>query len=162
MQQRPDFEKALRFIQAIGIETEYKNLPSADCFLPGLLIQSGRIMIDPDGLCFPGDLLHEAAHIAVVPASERKTLDGPLIGKRKEAPAEEMMAIAWSYAACIHLSINPAFVFHEQGYKGGGAAIVENFRQGQYIGVPVLQWLGMTGAPETAEAYPVMCKWLRD
>ena len=31
----------------------------------------------------------------------------------------EMAAIAWSYAAAIHLEIPPAVVFHEAGYRGG-------------------------------------------
>lgn len=161
MQPNDDFEKTLRFLQSIGIETVPRDLSAADCFLPGLLIEKGRIVIDRNALRFPGDLLHEAAHLAVVPAAERAALDGPLIANRKDAPAEEMMAIAWSYAACIFLSIDPSFVFHEQGYKGGGAGIVENFRQGRYIGVPLLQWLGMSGR-SGGTAYPVMEKWLRD
>jgi hypothetical protein len=108
--------------------------------------------------------LHEAAHIAVVPAVERKSLHGFSIAERNNAPAEEMMAIAWSYAACIHLDIDPAFVFHPHGYKEGAQAIIENFRQGKYIGVPVLQWLGMTStsAPGNQPVYPAMIKWLRD
>lgn len=108
--------------------------------------------------------MHEAGHIAVVPAAERKNLKGPLIAKRNDAPAEEMMAIAWSYAACIYLNIDPVFVFHEQGYKGGGLNIVENFQDGRYIGVPVLQWLGMTTTDTQSgfPVYPAMIKWLRD
>ncbi|HET7897102.1 MAG TPA: hypothetical protein VFL47_05520, partial [Flavisolibacter sp.] len=107
---------------------------------------------------------HEAGHLAVIPTSDRKTLDGPAIAKRKDAPAEEMMAIAWSYAACLHLRIDPAFVFHEAGYKGGGASIVENFREKRYFGVPLLVWLGMTSDKETGDGivYPAMRKWLRD
>ncbi|MEO6673936.1 MAG: hypothetical protein ABIN93_10950 [Ginsengibacter sp.] len=158
------FEKVLQFIREIGIETDFRTLPEEECFLPGLLIQQGRIIIDKDKLSYAGDILHEAAHIAVTPADERPLLDGPVIGSRKDAGAEEMMAIAWSYAACIYLHIDPVFVFHEQGYKGGGASIVENFRQGRYIGVPVLQWLGMTNTvtAENKLVYPVMIKWMRD
>ena len=74
-----------------------------------------------------------------------------------------MMAIAWSYAACMHLGIDPVFVFHNDGYHGGGASIIENFSVGHYFGVPVLQWLGMTAAPGSATgAYPQMTKWMRD
>jgi hypothetical protein len=159
----PLFEKALVFLQEIGIPTECRTLQPEDCFLPGLLIDKGRIMVDKALLQYPGDIVHEAAHIAVVPAEERSSLSGPGVGKRKDAPAEEMMAIAWSYAACIHLDIDPHFVFHQEGYKGGGAEIVANFREGRYFGVPMLQWLGMTTtANESAVAYPAMIKWLRD
>jgi hypothetical protein len=41
--------------------------------------------------------------------------------------AEEMMANCWSYAACVHLKLNPYFVFHEEGYRGGGSYIANNF-----------------------------------
>lgn len=157
------FEIALHFIHAIGIETEIRTLEHEECFLPGLLIEQGKIIIDRNKLSYPGDILHEAAHIAVVPGEERSSLSGKTIGARKDAAAEEMMAIAWSYAACIHLDIDPEFVFHKDGYKGGGASIVTNFREGNYFGVPMLQWLGMTSANpfNNKPLYPVMDKWLR-
>ena len=158
----PLFQKALLFLHDIGIETTFCTLPAERCFLPGLLIEGGRILIDPEKLLYAGDVLHEAGHVAVVPAAERGTLNGPLIGSRKDAPAEEMMAIAWSYAACVHLGLDPGFVFHEQGYQGGGAVMVQNFKEGRFFGVPLLQWLGMTGTADGDPLYPAMIKWLRD
>jgi hypothetical protein len=159
------FERAISFIHEIGIETTYAAIDNEDCFLPGLLITKGRIIIDENKMKFPGDILHEAAHIAIVPSAERKDLDGKNIGIRTDAAAEEMMAIAWTYAACIHLEIDPHFVFHEHGYKGGGGAIVENFENGNYIGVAVLQWLGITSTSTGKDdgiTYPGMKKWMRD
>ena len=157
------YKKALDFIAALGIETEHKILISESCFLPGLMIQQGKIVIDENGPQYPGDILHEAGHIAVVPSAERNELSGSTIAKRKDAPAEEMMAIAWSYAACIYLQIEPEFVFHNHGYRDGGTSIVENFKEGRFIGVPLLQWLQMTAAPgSTAPGYPHMIKWMRD
>ncbi|MDQ3278879.1 MAG: hypothetical protein M3Q06_11170 [Bacteroidota bacterium] len=155
-------QTALAFLHTIGIETEEDSLVAEDCFLPGLLIENGRILIDREKLLYPGDVLHEAAHLAVVPAAERKGLNGPAIGKRPDAPAEEMMAIAWSYAACIHLDIDPGFVFHNEGYQKGGYSIVDNFREGRYIGVPVLEWLQMTTTKGDGPLFPAMTKWLRD
>lgn len=156
-----NFEKALEFIRDIGIEVELRIIQDDHCFLPGLLIDHGRIIVDRDRLQFPGDILHEAGHLAVIPAEERKSISGPAIGRRKDAPAEEMMAIAWSYAACIHLGIDPSFVFHEKGYRGGSNSIIENFREGRYFGVPVLEWLGMTTTSGSI-IYPDMIKWIRD
>lgn len=158
------FEKIVRFLDEIGIEVGFRILNDEDCFLPGFLIENGKIIIDESKLLYPGDILHEAGHIAVVPAAERSTLEGPLIAQRKDAPAEEMMAIAWSYAACVYLNIDPVFVFHEHGYKGDGVNIVENFQDGRYIGVPVLQWLGMTttNTENGKPVYPAMIKWMRD
>jgi len=159
------FEKVIDFLHEIGIETAEASLEDAACFLPGFLIKNGKILIDKSQVKQPGDLLHEAGHIAVVPLAERPFLEGENIGKRNDSDAEEMMSIAWSYAACIYLNINPHFVFHEQGYKGGGASIVENFETGNYFGVPVLQWLGMTTTVKDVtdqKVYPEMIKWLRD
>jgi hypothetical protein len=77
----------------------------------------------------------------------------------------EMMAIAWSYAACIHLNIDPVVVFHEDGYQSGGKNIIENFQQGSFMGVPLLQWCGMTfdkiqAERNQAKPFPYMQSWL--
>ena len=159
------FEKALHFLEEIGIETVDGAIDQENCFLPGFFIEQGKIIIDKKKVKYHGDILHEAAHIAVVPPGDRKMLNGKSIAERSDAAAEEMMAIAWSYAACVHLKIDPHFVFHEEGYQGGGASIVQNFEQGNYFGVPVLQWLGMTSTSTVTikkMIYPVMIKWLRD
>lgn len=159
-----ELEKCIDFLHSIGIQTRTAKL-TAPTFLPGLSIEEGRIVIDMDALKFPGDILHEAGHIAVVPAAERDMLDEAAIGKRENREAEEMMAIAWSYAACVHIGIDPAFVFHDDGYKGGGSYIAENFREKRYFGLPMLQWKGMAldetnAALQNLPAYPHMIKWL--
>ena len=159
-------ETCLSFLQEIGIPTRLARITGGS-FLPGLLIDGGVIVIDEESLLYPGDILHEAGHIAVVPAAERPSLnsDQP-IAQRVNRASEEMMAIAWSYAACIYLKLDPALVFHEYGYQGGGAGLVENFSQGRYFGTPMLQWCGMTKEPgkgaAAADSYPNMIKWLRD
>jgi len=81
-------------------------------------------------------------------------------------PAEEMAAIAWSYAAALEMDLDPAVVFHEHGYRGGGDSILENFRAGRYFGVPMLEYYGMTLNERSAEEcgmtpYPRMLSWLR-
>lgn len=160
------FDKAIRFLKEIGIPVHFLPIES-DCFLPGLSIVNGEIIVDREKLKYPGDIIHEAGHIAVVPAAERMTLNAESIKKREHRDAEEMMVIAWSYAACVHLGIDAGFVFHDYGYKKGGSNIAENFKAGRYIGVPTLQWVGMTlekkdesepGKP----VYPAMLQWLRE
>lgn len=161
-----ELDKYLTFLEEIGIETAFRKIDT-DCFLPGLSIENGQIIIDKEQLKYPGDILHEAGHIAVVPAPERVSLNAAAIEKRENREAEEMMAIAWSYAACIHLNIDPLLVFHEHGYKGGGKNIADNFNNKNYFGVPMLQWVGLTVDEKNAvelnvEPYPHMIKWLRD
>ncbi len=158
--------KCVSFLNEIGIETGFEKLDDG-CFLPGLSIRNGAIIIDTELLKFPGDILHEAGHVAVVPAAERPTLSASAIEKRERREAEEMMAIAWSYAACIHLGLDPYVVFHDEGYQGGGSYIAECFNNKNYFGVPMLQWVGMTADEKRApdlqvKPYPFMLKWMHD
>lgn len=158
-------EKCISFLHTIGISTIYASIDSGE-FLPGLMIRNGTILIDKEKLLYPGDILHEAGHIAVTPAANRPFMDQQSITESKHRESEEMMAIAWSYAACIHLQIDPRIVFHENGYKGGANNIVENFQAGRYFGTPMLQWCGMTIEPKhkypDKPVFPKMLKWLRD
>lgn len=159
-------EKCIEFFKDIGITTIIRQLEPGS-FLPGLSIENGCIVIDREALKYPGDILHEAGHIAVVPAADRPSLNAAAIGKRQSREAEEMMAIAWSYAACIYLELDPYFVFHDEGYKGGGSYIADNFRNKRYFGLPMLQWIGLTADEKNAaklsiNPYPCMSKWLRD
>lgn len=159
------FEQSVAFIRSIGIPVTFCTLPG-DTFLPGLLIDKGSIRVDPEQLKHPGDILHEAGHVAVVAPQDRALLSGDSIGSRAHRAAEEMMAIAWSYAACKHLDIDPSFVFHDEGYQGGGSNLAEQFAAGSILGVPMLQWAGMSAEPRQAkvlgrEPYPAMTCWMR-
>ena len=114
-------------------------------------------------MLYPGDLLHEAGHVAIVSPRRRQRI----YRDAGKSAGEEMMAIAWSYAALVFLELDPTIVFHADGYRGGSTAIIENFSQGRYIGVPLLQWVGLTVEGRHAPAlrvppYPHMLKWLRD
>ncbi|GEO10038.1 hypothetical protein [Segetibacter aerophilus] len=109
-------------------------------------------------------MLHEAGHLAVMPPAIRNEMIDNL-GNNPIHQGGEMMAIAWSYAACIHLDLDPHIVFHKDGYKGGGDTIVENFSNGNFMGVPLLQWCGMTydekrAREMNAKPYPHMISWL--
>jgi hypothetical protein len=159
-------QKCISFLQEIGIETCFEKLDES-CFLPGLAIRNGTIIIDKEALSNPGDILHEAGHIAVVPAAERHMLTASVIQNREHREAEEMMAIAWSYAACVHLGLDPHLVFHDEGYKGGGSYIAGNFAAKNYFGLPMLQWKGMAAGEKYARElnvvpYPHMIKWVMD
>ncbi|HXZ28253.1 MAG TPA: hypothetical protein VEG08_09690 [Terriglobales bacterium] len=150
------------FLTSIGLEVEPAQLPSTT-FLPGLMIRAGKLLVDESRLSYPGDLLHEAGHLALLPRARRAHCDD-------NAGADggmEMAAIAWSYAAILHLEMDPAIVFHPAGYKGGAQAILDNFAQRRYVGVPVLEWLEMTADGKRAAAlavppFPHMLKWVND
>lgn len=159
-------QKFIHFLHEIGITVEFRKL-AEDCFLPGLYIEDGKLIIDRDSLRCPGDILHEAGHIAVVPPASRPGLSNATIVTSRQREAEEMMAIAWSYAAARHLQIDPHIVFHDEGYNGGGPNIVEEFTAGRCLGTPLLESFGMTQVGDSTtmaheEVYPVMKKWIRD
>lgn len=158
--------KCILFIQETGIPVHITG-QQEESFLPGINISNGELFIHEPTLLYPGDILHEAGHIAVIPAAERFLLNAVTIAERPDRDAEEMGAICWSYAAAVHLGISPAFVFHEAGYKGGSASLLENFTAQRYIALPLLQWMGLTldeknAAAENKRPYPAMIKWLRD
>lgn len=149
----------LGFLDEIGIAWERASL-GEDTLLPGLSVEQGRLRVDPERLEFPGDILHEAGHIAVTPAAARASLGPEGLGDA----GLEMAAMAWSYAACVHLGLPPELVFHSGGYKGAGASILETLRSGANLGQPLLAWMDLTewgpGA-DPERAFPVMARWLR-
>ncbi|RAK66834.1 hypothetical protein DLM85_11535 [Hymenobacter edaphi] len=132
----------------------------ADSFLPGLRIESGGLVVDRQRLLYPGDILHEAGHLAVVPAAVRAGL-GPNIAHYRtpdEAQGDEIVAQLWSYAAAVALDLSPAVVFHADGYHGHGQWFTETYQRGQYPGLPLLVWMGLT----TTEEFPRLTRWLRE
>lgn len=154
--------KIVAFLREIGVEVRAAEI-SAETILPGIDVYHGAILVDESKLAYPGDLLHEAGHVAVTPSEKRKRLDGD-VGKKA---SEEMMAIAWSYAAAVHLQLDLRVLFHSGGYKGWSESLIENFTEGRYFGVPMLQWIGLTVDEKRAEemsvaAYPRMVRWLVD
>ena len=155
-------DRIIRFLFDIGLHIRETEL-SQQTFLPGIAVDQGAILIDKSRLLYPGDLLHEAGHLAVIPSDKRRQAQGDFSKKA----SEEMMAIAWSYAALVHLGLEPSVVFHDGGYKGWSEALIENFTNGRYIGVPMLQWVGLAADDRRAKEigikpYPYMIKWLLD
>lgn len=144
------------FLRSIGILVEQATLPD-DLFLPAMTIRDGVLLYDPDRLEWPGDLLHEAGHIAVTDPKLR-----PTVSEFDSNGGDEMAAIAWSYAAALAAGIDPRIVFHDHGYKGGGAWLAETFASGSYIGLPMLQYYGLAARPgDDHPTYPAMKRWLR-
>ncbi|MCC3157668.1 hypothetical protein LJ737_10485 [Hymenobacter sp. 15J16-1T3B] len=152
-------DQLLDFLRSIGLPVREAPVP-ADSFLPGLRIEDGALLVDRARLLYPGDILHEAGHLAVVPAAVRAGL-GPNIAQYRtpdEAQGDEIVAQLWSYAAAVALDLSPAVVFHADGYHGHSEWFTQNYQQGQYPGLPLLVWMGLT----TAEEFPRMTRWLRE
>jgi hypothetical protein len=155
-------DQIVSFLSTIGLVVRFAEIHEPTV-LPGIAIDRGALVVDRTRLLHPGDLLHEAGHLAVLPSAERSQL----AGSAGASGGMEMSAIAWSYAAGFHLRLDPAVVFHDDGYRGGAANLIDNFEAGRYIGVPILQWLGLTADPAKAadlgiDHYPHMSRWIVD
>lgn len=152
------------FLNEIGIHVIPQKL-SGECFLPGLKVFKSNILVDYEQLKYPGDLLHEAGHIAVTEVSLR-----PLTGTARlsEWPDQggEIAAMLWSYAALCYLKLPLELVFHNNGYKGESQWLINEYENKRYHGLPLLEWMGLCLSEEKAAlekkpAFPVMLRWLR-
>jgi hypothetical protein len=134
-------------------------------FLPGLLIQNGVLLIDSAQLLYPGDILHEAGHIAVSLPEDRPQLIGNVTEQHPDKAGDELAVLLWTYAACLHLNLDPRVVFHPAGYRGQGDWLIEQFTTESYIGLPLLVWMGLARYPtadDPSDGFPRMTKWTRD
>ncbi|QIL83191.1 hypothetical protein G7047_27065 [Diaphorobacter sp. HDW4A] len=158
--------RIIDFLREIGLRVELCEV-AEDSFLPGLRIRQGGLQVDLDRLPWPGDLLHEAGHLAVVPPDVRATLDDALQDMPAVPHGGEIEATAWAWAATRHLGLDSAVLFHDGGYHGHAAGLRMNFELGVYLGASGLASAGMTGlaghacTPEGAALYPQMRLWLR-
>lgn len=152
------FDRIVAFVRGIGIPVATGQV-EADSFLPAIAVVDGGLVIDRARLKWPGDILHEAGHVAVTEAAARAMLNAV-----PDDGGEELAAIAWSYAAARAIGVDSRTLFHAHGYRGEGDWLADTFDAGSYIGLPMLVWMGMTADPSTAtdgSAYPEMRRWLR-
>jgi hypothetical protein len=124
-------------------------------------------LVDEQKLLYPGDLLHEAGHLAIAPKDLRNNLSGEIELPEFNSYEIESGADAWSYAALLYLDLEPHFVFHSNGYQGKSENLIFGFSVGVYPGANVLIRAGLAAARENAvklgvAPYPQMLKWLRD
>lgn len=158
-------ERILKFLQEIGLVVREALLPG-DCFLPGIRIVQGRLVVDRQQLRWPGDLLHEAGHLAVVPAALRPSMDDALEQLPAVEHGGEIEATAWAWAALMHLQLPSQVLFHEGGYRGHAAGLRINFEMGIYLGASGLVDAGLAWLPGPdlaagAPIYPRLRQWLR-
>jgi hypothetical protein len=155
----PLVNKLVDFVRSVGIEVEPCIIDWKSQF-PGLDVRTGKVLVDESRLIHPGNILHEAGHIAVHDPERRSHTEfSPSRG-------EELSALAWSYAATVHLGLEAELVFYPGSYYGWDKALIENFSEGRYVGIPLLQRYGMSLEPRAAAQknvapYPHMLKWIR-
>jgi hypothetical protein len=149
-------QQITNFLSSIGIKVIEQKLPT-DTFLPGLSLLGNSILIDSEQLKYPGDLLHEAGHIATTEENRRPLIGTSEMGENWPSDGDEIATILWSFAACHHLGLDLNVVFHPNGYKNDSEWLIEQFSSKNYLGLPLLAWMGFC----TKEEFPSMNKWLR-
>jgi len=151
----PELAAILDFLHGIGLTVVAGRVP-ADALLPAMTVQRGVLLYDPAQRGHVGDLLHEAGHLAVTDPAQRD-----ILAQVGDDPAEEMAAIAWSYAAAMAIGVPVGTLFHA-GYKGGPDSLIAAFASGSFIGLPMLQYWGMAARGDGDGArFPAMRAWLR-
>jgi hypothetical protein len=166
----PRLDRILAFVDGLGLKAEIGAVP-ADAFLGGVRIDAGALVVQPENLLTPGDILHEAGHLAVIPARHRAAVHddvdacvaGILAGCSENDLAGdpalagltnmggEWQAIAWSYAACVHLDLPLETVFCPGAYGVGPEqspmAMAQQCAWGFFPGIHRLVQTGMTAHP---------------
>lgn len=150
-------QKVIAFVRSVGIGVEERSM-FRETLVPGIDIVRGGLVVEESRLCKPADLLHEAAHIALTQPLARAALDGTI----DSSPTEEVAAIGWTWAAAVHLGIDPAEVFHDEVISGNGPWLRETFVGEMYLGVPMLEYWGLAARKgQEAKPYPHMVAWVR-
>jgi hypothetical protein len=152
----PTTARIVAFLRGIGLRVEAAELGDGT-FLPGIAVERGGLLVDEARLTWPGDLLHEAAHVALAPPEARPRMTGDVEVPGVDLAALERAALPWSYAAALAIGIDPAVVFHAGGYRGRSEGLLRTFAVGVYPGTPLLIEAGLT----TAADFPRMRRWLR-
>lgn len=160
-------EPIVTFLRGIGMGIEYGE-GARNGFLPGANIRGGVMHVDPGTLVGPGDLLHEAGHIVVVPrrfwARLGSNLQVDIEALLAEATASgdpaamqlgvavrqgELMAQAWSYAAVLHLGLPMECLFFPGSYQHaqyeGPHPMQAWLERGTHFGPLLLAQTGLTG-----------------
>lgn len=173
----------LAFLDAIGIPAREGAVP-ADAFLPGVLIEAGGLVISAEACVCAGDVLHEAGHLAVLPAAVRPGIGGDVDACLSDLRAAhpdragdpawtcvfsggDTPAIAWSFAAAVAVGLPTRAIFIQEGYKASQGmdpqVLHDQVAHGFFPGIMHLVRAGLTDAPLMAPgptAFPAMKCWV--
>jgi hypothetical protein len=174
--------RVIDFLNEIGLPCSVS--PGVKGFLPGVRIELGTLLVDPNA--FPGDVLHEAGHLATMPGRFRRqasdnidtvlrlmldTVDfsNPDVGEARAAiQCGDPEATAWAWAAGEHIGLVPGQIIALSHYGGTGGEIREMLRARAYVGIHGLSSAAFCvtrpGAMEKIRglpAYPKLAMWLQ-
>jgi len=174
-------DKAVHFLRDIGLSVDI--VPGATGFVEHVVITAGGLQVDPRAPA--SGILHDAAHIALIPSRFRSYMSGDLGAGMKRAfeelnsmdldpdsPLERAMvqssdteATAWAWAAGQAVGIPDEKIILDAEYEGGGAWIRTCLAARSYVGINGLQHAGfcvIRATPYRAlPVYPKLAFWLQ-
>ncbi len=69
----PVLKQMVGFLREIGLDVVADNI-DVKTFMPGIHVHQGCMYIDEEKLSYPGDVLHEAGHMAIFTTERRKSI----------------------------------------------------------------------------------------
>lgn len=161
-------QQAINFLRDIGLNVEVRDRINTDCFIANIVTQDQKIFCT--NYAHPGDLLHEAGHVATAPKIIRQNLshDFGLSASFDGLEYEQWMlywndasAIAWSYMAARHIGLDPIISLENGIYDNDEGVICakSSFETGQGNAYTCqLFYLGMLDSKKSM----VPNRWLYD
>lgn len=133
------------------IKLPHQQIPSyisdpENCFFKGCWIENSMLHYCPARVD-PGELLHEAGHLALIPRDQwpllepGKTPPNPPLGMVSELG--DAAVEAWDYAAAIHAEI-PILAVFEKGFDGKGYKVMQQIENHNHPGFTLLRFLGLS------------------
>lgn len=177
----PYAEAAVQFLRNIGLIVEVEN--GASGFIEHVAIVSGELRVDPHAPA--SGLLHEAGHLAIVPARFRNYLSGNLdegmeaifseldqMRLEPDSPLERAMlqvsdpeATAWAWAAGKAIGIPEDMIIQNSEYSGSGCFIRRALSSNSYIGINGISHAGFCvprrNPYRELPVYPSLAFWLQ-
>lgn len=175
--------RVVAFLRQIGLTVRLVASVPSDSFMPGVRIRAGGLDVTPTAAV--SDVLHEAGHLAVLPARFRSQaeddVDAVIEGMLNTLMAEEEPdsprmvaaiqageneATAWAWAAGQALGLPAEQIIQDEDYQHEGRVIRQLLALGQHAGINGLARggfavrRGLFTAPEAA-CYPQLNFWLQ-
>lgn len=168
------------FLNDIGLEARMVDQLGAPSFLKDVCIDHGTLQFTENALV--GDLLHDAGHLAVIPARFRIQMHGNLYKSFREIlknldhmdpedpeavallNGDDLAATAWGWACGRHLDIDPQVIITPESFGHEGDHIRRMLSMNSYFGIQALQATGFCLARDLCvsgrSVFPKLNFWL--